>query len=213
MYVVIKYKKYGLLRFLSAIETANAIERHLRRSGLKMVFTQGFHKKPKVSYLDPTPTGVINLALYVRVCVEEFSDTLIDNLRQTALTQLYPTDVWVTDLDPNRVVTGYKYRILLDEESIDISRYDEKSKVEVGKKLGLLKDFFMLLSFKKFDRIIALEYNQMRDRTLHPSYLYEPLLKKEPSVLVIQRVEALCYDNVPLKLLLEGKSYEKGLGC
>ncbi len=209
MHIVIRYKKYGLLRFLSAIETANAIERHLRRSGLDIVFTQGFHKKPKISYIDPTPTGVVNLSLYVRISVKEFQECLLEKLKQTALAQLYPVNLWWTEVDPNKLVTAYKYRVLVSRDAVDFSQYDQQKTINVGKKVGQMKDFFVDVKCESLGDILLIEYTQMRNKMLHPSCLYEPLLIREPSVLVVQRTEALC-NGMPLSEILEGGLNEKG---
>ncbi|AEH50681.1 TIGR03936 family radical SAM-associated protein [Pseudothermotoga thermarum] len=212
MHVVIKYKKYGLLRFLSAIETANAIERHLRRTGLKMVFSQGFHRKPRISYLDPTPTGVVNLALYVRVEVETFCEKLLDELKKTALPKLYPVSLWWTEVDPNRVVTGYSYRIILDEDCVDLSNYDENKPLKTDKKEGKVGEFFQNLRFKKVGRFLILEYTQTRNKLLHPMYLCKMLMVKEPSVFIVQRTEALCGGKA-LSELLEESYGKENIGC
>jgi radical SAM superfamily enzyme YgiQ (UPF0313 family) len=43
------FEKRGRARFLSHIETMNVIQRSLRRSGLPLYFTEGFHPHPKIS--------------------------------------------------------------------------------------------------------------------------------------------------------------------
>jgi radical SAM superfamily enzyme YgiQ (UPF0313 family) len=43
------YEKTGRARFLSHIETLNVFQRALRRSGLPLVFTEGFHPHPRIS--------------------------------------------------------------------------------------------------------------------------------------------------------------------
>ncbi|MCD6449452.1 MAG: DUF2344 domain-containing protein, partial [Thermotogaceae bacterium] len=70
MRVVIKYKKTGMSRFLSPLETHKAIERNLRRAKIPLVFSQGFHPTPKISYLDSIATGVVQQALYITIEVE-----------------------------------------------------------------------------------------------------------------------------------------------
>ncbi|MBO8160763.1 MAG: DUF2344 domain-containing protein [Thermosipho sp. (in: Bacteria)] len=67
----ILFKKLGLYRFISALDTITMIERTFRRSGLKLCYTEGFHPKPKFSYIDPVPTGVIDLAFYFNICLKE----------------------------------------------------------------------------------------------------------------------------------------------
>ncbi|MBN1271747.1 MAG: TIGR03960 family B12-binding radical SAM protein [Candidatus Aminicenantes bacterium] len=52
------YEKTGDARFLSHLEMSNAIQRSLRRAGIPVVCTQGFHPKMKISYLPALPLGM-----------------------------------------------------------------------------------------------------------------------------------------------------------
>ena len=51
------YAKRGKLRFTSHRDVARAFERALRRAGLPMAYSQGYHPHPKVSWLGAAPTG------------------------------------------------------------------------------------------------------------------------------------------------------------
>ncbi|MFN3284003.1 MAG: TIGR03936 family radical SAM-associated protein, partial [Pseudothermotoga sp.] len=104
MHAIVKYKKYGFMRFLSAIETANLIERNIRRSGIPITLSKGFHQKIRISYLDPMPTGVVNLALYVRIELQYMNDGVLKKLRKSSVQGLYPSSLWWTELNFNRVV-------------------------------------------------------------------------------------------------------------
>ncbi|MGB8930546.1 MAG: TIGR03960 family B12-binding radical SAM protein [Anaeromyxobacteraceae bacterium] len=56
--VRIKYAKRGALVALSHLETMHAMLRALRRAGLPLAWSQGFHPKPKVSLGPALPVGV-----------------------------------------------------------------------------------------------------------------------------------------------------------
>jgi radical SAM family uncharacterized protein/radical SAM-linked protein len=56
--VRIKYAKRGPLVALSHLETMHAMLRALRRAGLPLAWSQGFHPKPKVSLGPALPVGV-----------------------------------------------------------------------------------------------------------------------------------------------------------
>jgi len=56
------YKRYGLLRYLSHLETTAMIERVLRRTGVHFEQTQGFHQRMKLSFGQALPTGIIDLS-------------------------------------------------------------------------------------------------------------------------------------------------------
>jgi len=52
------YSKTGVARFFGHLEMVNLFTRAIRRSGLKVKFTQGFHPKPKMSFHNPLPLGM-----------------------------------------------------------------------------------------------------------------------------------------------------------
>jgi radical SAM-linked protein len=110
--MILLFKKKGLLRFLSAIETSNAVIRTLLRAGLKIQYSEGFHPKPKVSFLDTVATGVIDLALYVKV--EETVDNLdIEKLKRSikdvSVNGLELDEIFPIEINLNEIVSFYEY--------------------------------------------------------------------------------------------------------
>ncbi|SMC24478.1 radical SAM-linked protein/radical SAM family uncharacterized protein [Desulfacinum hydrothermale DSM 13146] len=53
-----RYAKCGLARFLGQLEVARLFERACRRSHLPVVFSQGFHPHPKISFSEALPLGM-----------------------------------------------------------------------------------------------------------------------------------------------------------
>ncbi|MFC7491897.1 MULTISPECIES: TIGR03936 family radical SAM-associated protein [unclassified Knoellia] len=70
----IRYAKRGRLRFSSTRDFARALERALRRSGVPMAFSAGFHPHPKISYANAAPTGTASEAEYFEISVTERVD-------------------------------------------------------------------------------------------------------------------------------------------
>jgi radical SAM-linked protein len=54
----VRYAKLGRLVALSHLETMHALLRAVRRAGLPVVYSQGFHPKPRVSFGPALPVGV-----------------------------------------------------------------------------------------------------------------------------------------------------------
>jgi radical SAM-linked protein len=52
------YAKLGPARFFGHLELVNVFLRALRRAGIPVKFSEGFHPKPKVTFNDPLPTGI-----------------------------------------------------------------------------------------------------------------------------------------------------------
>ncbi len=56
--IVVYYEKRGNARFFGHLELAKIFIRAVRRSGVQMKYSQGFHPMPKVSFDDPLPMGM-----------------------------------------------------------------------------------------------------------------------------------------------------------
>ncbi len=72
----VRYAKRGRLRFSSTRDFQRALERALRRSGVPMAFSAGFHPHPKISYANAAPTGTASEAEYFEISVTERVDPL-----------------------------------------------------------------------------------------------------------------------------------------
>ncbi len=75
--------KRGLMAHLSHIEYMKSITRALRRADWPLIFSQGFHPKPKISFGPACPVGCVSLAEWVDICIEADHDqhVLIEKLR------------------------------------------------------------------------------------------------------------------------------------
>lgn len=125
MQIILLFKKTGFLRFLSGIETSNAIIKLLRRANLPMEYSQGFNPQPRVSFLDSAPTGVIDLALFVSVKLQKDlmedswemdPEILKERVNQVSLKNLTLERVFVSDVDLNKVTTHFEYTLLCHEK-------------------------------------------------------------------------------------------------
>lgn len=70
----IRYAKRGRLRFSSTRDFQRALERAVRRAGVPMAFSAGFHPHPKISYANAAATGTGSEAEYVEISVVERLD-------------------------------------------------------------------------------------------------------------------------------------------
>ena len=79
----IRYAKRGRLRFSSTRDFSRALERALRRAGVPMAFSAGFHPHPLISYANAAPTGTASEAEYFEIRVTERVDP--ESLRASPL--------------------------------------------------------------------------------------------------------------------------------
>ncbi|KGN36150.1 TIGR03936 family radical SAM-associated protein [Knoellia subterranea] len=91
----IRYAKRGRLRFSSTRDFSRALERALRRAGVPMAFSAGFHPHPKISYANAAPTGTASEAEYFEISVTERVDP--EALR-VALDEALPPDLDVIEV-------------------------------------------------------------------------------------------------------------------
>ncbi|BDG04353.1 TIGR03960 family B12-binding radical SAM protein [Anaeromyxobacter oryzae] len=64
-FVRVRYTKLGRLVALSHLETMHALLRAIRRAGLPVAYSQGFHPKPRVSFGPALPVGVESVCEYL----------------------------------------------------------------------------------------------------------------------------------------------------
>jgi radical SAM-linked protein len=70
----VRYAKRGRLRFSSTRDFQRALERAVRRAGVPMAFSGGFHPHPRISYANAAPTGMASEAEYFELSVVERVD-------------------------------------------------------------------------------------------------------------------------------------------
>lgn len=107
----IAYERKGSSRFLGHLELLQAIFRAIRRVGLPVNFSQGFHPTPKVAFGPALPVGTESLAEFFVVDLSEPLSNL-ENWMQRLNVEM-PEDVTVKGIAisgkkiPEKVVTDY----------------------------------------------------------------------------------------------------------
>lgn len=87
-----RYAKRGRLRFSSTRDFQRALERAVRRAGVPMAFSAGFHPHPRISYANAAPTGTASEAEYFQLQLTQQCD--LEALR-AALDESLPQDMAV----------------------------------------------------------------------------------------------------------------------
>lgn len=91
----VRYAKRGRLRFSSTRDFQRALERAVRRAGVPMAFSAGFHPHPRISYANAAPTGTASEAEYFELSVVERVDP--ESLR-AALDEALPEGLVVLEV-------------------------------------------------------------------------------------------------------------------
>lgn len=91
----LRFTKRGRLRFISHRDFQRAFERAVRRAGVPVAFSAGFHPHPRISYAGAAPTGAASEAEYLEIALSRRVDP--DRLR-AALDDALPAGVDVVDV-------------------------------------------------------------------------------------------------------------------
>ncbi|BBJ27930.1 TIGR03936 family radical SAM-associated protein [Athalassotoga saccharophila] len=113
------YKRYGLLRFLSNHETMRMIERILRRTGMNLKMTEGFHQRLKLSFGQALPTGIIDRAgLFLISTDEEIGQEFIGKINSLSPHgfEVYRICKVSEKFELGRSVNGYVFSLIFLEE-------------------------------------------------------------------------------------------------
>ena len=113
------FAKIGPARFLSHLEVSSALTRAIKRSGLALRYSEGFHPHPKVSFAFATAVGMESLEELADIQVEDgLTDTAVITARINAG---LPEGLEVRRIsrpaagDPSlaKLVRGFRYRVAL----------------------------------------------------------------------------------------------------
>ncbi len=204
MKVVLRYVKYGMARFLSPLETSKAIERNLRRAKIPLLFSQGFHPAPLISYLDSISTGVVVRALYLTVHVEHWKEEMMERLKETSLKGLRPENFWIFDGDINTLADSYSFSILLEKEFVDEKKLSADLVIRKGKKRKeyKLREILDDMKVTHLKRFMLLKYTLKRDKLFSPWEIVKGVATGEG--LFIPICEEVYSRGKPLSEILEG---------
>ena len=119
------YAKQGAARFFGHLELVNIFLRALKRAGIAVKFSEGFHPKPKVSFDNPLPVGIESLK-------ERFVVTVPDHIRprtvKDGLNAHLPAGLMIThcQLAPRKTAANshalIRYRIALKADLFEETR-------------------------------------------------------------------------------------------
>ena len=116
------FEKTGLLRYLSHLEMVQALLRGLRRAGVNLVYSQGFHPAPKVSFGPPLNVGVagtgefFDMQVYppfdIKAMKEKINTALPDGLKIKEMRFVYRKLPSLSSF-----ISKYSYRVRFNCES------------------------------------------------------------------------------------------------
>ncbi len=112
------YKKGEALRYTGHLDLQKIWERFLRRAGLSLAYSQGFHPQPRISQALPLPLGITSLAEIIEIWLENNED--LDHIEKKLKNTDQPgIEIYHLELiDPSlpkiqNLVIGAEYQVAL----------------------------------------------------------------------------------------------------
>jgi radical SAM family uncharacterized protein/radical SAM-linked protein len=98
----LRFGKAGVMKYLSHLELITLFTRAVSRSGVPILFSQGFHPHPRFSFGTATSVGVESVAEYMDMFVE---DVITGNEVQRMLNSVLPEGLTILDAEKIDVKT------------------------------------------------------------------------------------------------------------
>ncbi len=125
--VEVIYAKSGPARFFGHLELVNIFFRAIRRAGIPIRFTEGFHPKPKISFHDPLPVGMESQreSFYMTVMGRVDLVQMAADLNAGLPDGLFVLQCALAASDPGfRASNGVAYTVMLSDGAFDPLRLD-----------------------------------------------------------------------------------------
>ncbi len=180
--VRIKFAKEGALRYIGHLDLHHIWQRSIRRAGLPLVYSQGFHPQPKIQLASALALGFSSHAEVVDIWIEKDAKWDAEKLQKAVPEGITILDMQEVELHGPALQTqveSAEYRVTLLDE-IPASLLDEK--------LAHVMDATSILRPKRVKR-----KKRKRFTTVPPTYDLRPLiwdLHKEEENILFMRLSA-----------------------
>ena len=114
----LRFSKRGNLRFIGHRDLLRAVERVLRRARLPVAMSQGFHPKPRVSYLSALPLGFSSDDEAMELILEEelSPDELLARLNSSSVVGLdFLSAIVLDDKTPKQQASSFSCEMRIPE--------------------------------------------------------------------------------------------------
>jgi radical SAM-linked protein len=200
----IVYKKSGNCIYTGTLDMQKIWERAIRRAGLKLAYSQGFHPQPRIQQAAPLPLGFTGLEEIVDIWMDEngpksdWRDGINNSLPQgIQVSSMLPVELSDTSLQNRVCASIYEARIPaefaypdLSEKIISLLKAKDMIIERRGKKIDLrIRINTLELLYNKDDEtsLIRMELKQLPGLTGRPEDVLNALAI-DPVKVTIERV-------------------------
>ncbi len=111
-----EFSKTGLLKYLSHLEVVSVIHRALRRTGINLIYSKGYHPTPEISFGPPLGVGVAGLSEYFDMKLMQPYNLIT---LKTIVNSFLPEGIHIKEIDfipfdmesLNSFITRYEYEV------------------------------------------------------------------------------------------------------
>lgn len=188
-----EFSKTGRLRYLSHLELVTMFHRAMRRAGLRLEYSKGFHPTPQVSFGPPLGVAIEGLREYFDMVIVPPFDLVTNRKR---LNETLPNGICVHDMivippgDPslNAFICRYEYEIRgVDMRAIE--RFLSKKEVLVEREKGTINIRDMVHEISERDEnSIVLTVADLKDFKVRLGELTPYLCDKSLNELDVTRI-------------------------
>lgn len=197
--IELTYTKRLQARFFGHLEMANIFARALRRARIEVLYSQGFHPMPRISFDDPLPLGLESCAerMWIRVAPQVGCRGLVE-----ALAMQMPQGIEIVGCreigaaKPKSTMTSDHYHILMpvsNEEAERIARFKQqaqwiysRSRQKTTQRLDLKQ---VVEKFERLDgNTLQLVIRRSPGCTVRPADLLRSVLGMDEQRLALVRV-------------------------
>ena len=200
------YRKSGQARFFGHLELANIMTRAFRRAEIPLIYSQGFHPMPKLSFADPLPIGMEGLdeVLFVVIRAEMPCDEVVRRMNQELVEGVHINGCQlVTDKRAMRVPDVDDYTVVLPEGEFDRKRliqflHSERTEIHYTNKKGVTRSVDLGRSILSIDLV---EPNRLQLSIRNHGG------KRVRPAMVLQRVFDLPEDQIKRASIIKGNQH------
>ena len=150
----IQFSKFGPTRFISHLDVARTWERALNRAKIPMAYSQGFNRRPRMSFATATPLGTTSDFEIVDIWTKE---VLNPDETATRITEKMAPGIQLLDIK-EVPTSGKKLQVLTIDSTFEIKITEEIGREELKQKVAdllaadeILRERVVKKKLKQFD--------------------------------------------------------------
>ncbi len=138
------YKKKGMAKFLSHLETTKTLRRILRRSKVKLKYTEGFHKKEDISFSPALSVGYESEMEIVEIISEKIDSKFLSKLNSVSIPgiEFYRIEKIQHGKKIEKCVDEILYNCVISKKNFDIFKSQNGSNLEFKDIPDIFKKIF-----------------------------------------------------------------------